>query len=199
MSWTRRRFLSLVSTLPILGLMRPSAALSKSLESSKSIFLSSSNGVSKMSFSLPELPYASNALEPHITANTLSFHHGKHHQAYVTNLNKLIEGTDLAGASLEDICKKTATDSSKAGIFNNAAQVWNHSFYWNSMKANGGGEANGALAEQIKKDFGSFSAFVEQFKTAATTQFGSGWAWLVWDGSALKISKTGNADTPIVY
>ena len=150
-----------------------------------------------MPFTLPELPYASNALEPHITANTLSFHHGKHHNAYVVNLNKLIEGTDLEGKSLEDIVKATAGKSDKAGIFNNAAQVWNHTFYWHSMKPNGGGAPTGALKAQIDKDFGSFDAFKDAFKQAGATQFGSGWAWLVLDNGTLKVTKTANAETPL--
>lgn len=152
-----------------------------------------------MPFSLPDLPYAANALEPHISANTLGFHHGKHHQAYVTNLNNLIKDTDLANASLEEIIQKSAGDASKAGIFNNAAQVWNHTFYWHSMKPAGGGEPSGALAQQIAKDFGSLEAFKEQFKTAGATQFGSGWAWLVVEGSKLKVTKTPNADLPMVH
>lgn len=151
-----------------------------------------------MTFTLPDLPYAKNALEPHISANTLDFHHGKHHNAYVVNLNKLIEGTDLAKASLEDIVLKTAGDASKAGIFNNAAQVWNHTFYWHSMKPAGGGKPSGALADAIAKDFGSFDAFVEAFKNAGATQFGSGWAWLVLgkDGK-LAVKKTPNAEVPL--
>jgi Fe-Mn family superoxide dismutase len=148
---------------------------------------------------LPPLPYAQNALEPHITANTLSFHYGKHHQAYVTNLNNLIKDTPLAGASLEEIIMASAKDASKAGIFNNAAQVWNHTFYWNSMKPNGGGAPKGKLADKITKDFGSYEKFVEAFKQAGATQFGSGWAWLVLDGDTLKVTKTGNADLPMAH
>ncbi|MCD6034728.1 MAG: sodB [Rickettsiales bacterium] len=159
-----------------------------------------SNGSKTMTFTLPPLPYAQDALEPHITANTLSFHYGKHHQAYVTNLNKLVEGTDLANASLEEVIKKSAGDATKAGIFNNSAQVWNHTFYWHSMKPQGGGKPQGSLAKQIEADFGSYDKFVEEFKNAATTQFGSGWAWLVVDGSGkLKVTKTGNADLPMVH
>jgi Fe-Mn family superoxide dismutase len=152
-----------------------------------------------MSFTLPDLPYASNALEPHITAHTLSFHHGKHHQAYVTNLNNLIEGTELASQTLEEIILAVAGDASKAGIFNNAAQVWNHTFYWHSMKPNGGGEPTGAIAAKIKEVFGDFEAFLKEFKTAGATQFGSGWAWLVLEGDTLKITKTPNADTPLAH
>ncbi len=150
-----------------------------------------------MAITLPDLPYAKDALEPFISAKTLDFHHGKHHKAYVDNGNKLIEGTDLANLPLEEIIKKTAGDPSKAGIFNNTAQVWNHSFYWKCMKPNGGGAPTGAIADKIKADFGSFEKFVEEFKNAGATQFGSGWAWLVVDGGKLKVTKTPNAETPI--
>lgn len=150
-----------------------------------------------MSHELPALPYDKNALEPHITANTLDFHYGKHHQAYVTNLNKLIEGTDLAGKSLEEVISAVAGDASKAGIFNNAAQVWNHTFYWKSMKPGGGGKPTGDLLAKIESSFGSYENFVTEFSTAGATQFGSGWAWLVADGDALKIVKTPNAETPL--
>ena len=145
-----------------------------------------------MTFTLPELPYAQDALEPHITANTLSFHHGKHHNAYVTKLNELIAGTEHEGKSLEEIIK-----SSDGPIFNNAAQIWNHTFYWHSMKPNGGGEPSGALADAINSSFGSLDEFKTQFAAAAMTQFGSGWAWLVLDNGQLKVTKTGNAETPI--
>ncbi|MGE3714392.1 MAG: superoxide dismutase [Alphaproteobacteria bacterium] len=152
-----------------------------------------------MPFTLPELPYAQNSLEPHISANTLSFHYGKHHQAYVTKLNELVKDTELAGKSLEDVIKASAKDSSKAAIFNNAAQVWNHTFYWHSMKPNGGGAPKGELAKKIDADFGSFDKFKEEFKNAGIGQFGSGWAWLVLDGSKLKVTKTPNADLPMVH
>lgn len=146
-----------------------------------------------MTITLPELPYAQDALEPHISANTLSFHYGKHHNAYVTNLNKLIVGTEFEKASLEEIVKK-----SSGGIFNNAAQVWNHTFYWHSMKKSGGSAPSGELAAKITADFGSFDKFKEEFTAAATTQFGSGWAWLVLDKSGkLKVTKTPNAETPL--
>jgi len=152
-----------------------------------------------MTFTLPQLPYAPNALEPHISQKTLEFHHGKHHQAYVTNLNKLLEGSDLAGKSLEEIILASAGDAAKAGIFNNAAQVWNHSFYWHSMKPGGGGAPTGKIAEKIAADFGSFEKFAEEFKNAGATQFGSGWAWLVLDGGKLKVTKTPNADLPMAH
>ena len=145
-----------------------------------------------MAFELPPLPYAQDALEPHYSANTLSFHHGKHHQAYVTKLNELTEGTDNAGKSLEEIIK-----SSSGGLFNQAAQVWNHTFFWNSMKPGGGGKPSGGLAAAIDKAFGSLDKFKEQFKAAGVGQFGSGWVWLVKEGGDLKIVSTGNAETPI--
>lgn len=152
-----------------------------------------------MAITLPVLPYEANALEPYITANTLSFHHGKHHQTYVTNLNNLIQGSELAEASLEKIIVAVANNPEKVGIFNNAAQVWNHTFYWNSMKKGGGGAPSGAIATKINEDFGSYEAFVDAFKNAGLTQFGSGWAWLVLEGGKLKITKTANADTPLAH
>lgn len=148
-------------------------------------------------FSLPPLPYADNALEPLISANTLSFHYGKHHKTYVDNLNKLVEGKDLAAMSLEDIIKKSAGNPDMAGVFNNAAQIWNHTFYWNSLKPNGGGKPTGALAAAIDKDLGGYDKFKADFAAAAVTQFGSGWAWLVSDAGTLKIVKTGNAEVPL--
>jgi Fe-Mn family superoxide dismutase len=152
-----------------------------------------------MTIHLIDLPYAKDALAPHISAKTLDFHHGKHHSAYVSNLNKLIEGTDLAKATIEEIIKKTANDSLKAGIFNNAAQAWNHTFYWQSMMPNGGGLPTGAIAEKINADFKGYDNFVEQLKNAGLTQFGSGWAWLVVKDKRLEIMKTSNADTPIAH
>jgi len=129
----------------------------------------------------------------------LSFHHGKHHKAYVDKTNELIQGTPLATADLEDIIKEASKDDSKKVLFNNAAQVWNHTFYWNSMKPNGGGDPKGELAKKITADFGSYEDFKKAFKEAGTTQFGSGWAWLVLDGSKLKVIKTANADLPMVH
>ena len=152
-----------------------------------------------MAHQLPELPYSLDALEPHISRSTLEFHHGKHHAAYVTNLNNLIAGTDLEAKSLEDTISAVAGDAAKAGVFNNAAQVWNHSFYWQCMKPGGGGAPSGALAAKIDADFGSFDAFKAQFKTAGATQFGSGWAWLVLDNGTLKVTKTPNADLPLAH
>ena len=152
-----------------------------------------------MAINLPELPYAKDALAPYISANTLEFHQGKHHKTYVDNLNKLIAGTDLEAKSLEEIIKIAAKDPAKAGIFNNAAQSWNHSFYWKCLKPQGGGAPTGAIAAKINATFGSHDKFVEELKNAGTTQFGSGWAWLVLDGSDLKITKTPNADTPLAH
>ncbi len=150
-----------------------------------------------MAFDLPPLPYSRDALAPHISEETLNYHYGKHHQAYVTNLNKLIEGTDLADAPLEKIIVEASKDSSKAGLFNNAAQVWNHTFYWHSMKPGGGGKPSGAIADKIDADFGSYDKFAEEFKAAGGGQFGSGWAWLVLKDGKLAIRKTPNAETPV--
>ncbi|MCX5853768.1 MAG: superoxide dismutase [Deltaproteobacteria bacterium] len=152
-----------------------------------------------MAIQLPDLPYAKDALAPVISSNTLEFHYGKHHRAYVDNANKLIAGTDLANESLEAIIRKVTGDASKMGIFNNAAQVWNHSFYWQCMKPNGGGAPTGAIADKIKAAWGNFEKFAEEFINAGITQFGSGWAWLVSANGQIKITKTSNADTPIVH
>ena len=146
-----------------------------------------------MTFTLPPLPYSMDALAPHISKETLEYHYGKHHQAYVTNLNKLVPNTEFENMSLEDVIKK-----SSGGIFNNAAQVWNHTFYWHCLSPNGGGEPTGALADEINKAFGSFAAFKEQFTQTALTTFGSGWAWLVQDKEGkLKLVSTSNAATPM--
>lgn len=153
-----------------------------------------------MTHQLPTLPYEMNALEPYITANTLSFHYGKHHQAYVTNLNNLLKDHPLANASLEEIIVKSAGKAEMMGIFNNAAQVWNHTFYWHCMKQNGGGEPSNVFKKKLEETFGSYEKFCEEFKQAAVTQFGSGWAWLVADQSGqLKILKTSNADLPMAH
>ena len=151
-----------------------------------------------MAISLPPLPYAKDALAPYISANTLDFHYGKHHKAYVDNVNKLIEGTDLAEKSLEEIIKISAKDTAKTGIFNKAAQVWNHSFYWQCLKKNGGAP-RGPVADKIKTVWGGFEKFADELKNAGITQFGSGWAWLVLEDNQLKITKTANADTPIAH
>ncbi len=147
-----------------------------------------------MAIELPPLPYAMDALGTYISQETLEFHYGKHHNAYVTNLNGMIEGTDQADSSLEDIIA-----ASDGPMFNNAAQVWNHTFYWNSMSPSGGGEPTGDVAEAINSAFGSYAGFREQFTTAAKTQFGSGWAWLADSGSGLEIMKTSNADLPLAH
>lgn len=153
--------------------------------------------INNMAYQLPTLPFDYTALEPCISKSTLEFHHDKHHAAYVNNFNNAVAGTDLDSKSLEEVITITATNPSQAGIFNNAAQAWNHTFYWQSIKPNGGGTPSGALADKINADFGSFDKFVEAFKTAGATQFGSGWAWLVLDNGTLKVTKTGNADNPL--
>lgn len=147
-------------------------------------------------FTLPTLPYAQNALEPVISGNTLSFHYGKHHQAYVDNLNKAIAGTEYADMPLEKIITATVGNKDKTAIFNNAAQNWNHTFYWNSLKPNGGGEPPAALKAKLEAAFGSVDAAKKELATAATSQFGSGWAWLVQEGDKLKVVKTPNAEVP---
>ena len=157
----------------------------------------SSTALSGSQFILAPLPYADHALEPVISANTLSFHYGKHHKTYVDNLNNLVAGTDLAGQSLEQIIRAVAGKADKAGIFNNAAQVWNHMFYWHSLSPNGGGEPPADLKQKIEQSFGSLDACKKEFANAAMTQFGSGWAWLVQDGDKIAIAKTGNAESPI--
>ena len=147
-----------------------------------------------MAFTLPDLPFERDALGPHMSAETLEYHHGKHHAAYVNNLNKLIDGKPEASLSLEEIIK-----SSEGGVFNNAAQIWNHTFYWSSMKPNGGGLPTGDLAQAITRDFGSFEKLSEELTNAAVTQFGSGWAWLVVADGKLSVTKTPNADLPMKH
>jgi Fe-Mn family superoxide dismutase len=146
---------------------------------------------------LPSLPYADNALAPVISANTIGFHYGKHHKGYVDNLNKLIAGTEFANLPLEEIITKTAGKADKTAIFNNAAQTWNHTFYWRSLKPKGGGEPPAALKQKIEASFGTLDACKKELATAALAQFGSGWVWLVQDGDKLKVVKTGNADVPL--
>jgi superoxide dismutase, Fe-Mn family len=150
-----------------------------------------------MAFELPALPYADTALEPHYTQKTISFHYGKHHRAYVDNLNKLVAGSDLEKKPLVEVIGAAAGNPEKVGVFNNAAQVWNHTFFWNSMKPAGGGKPSGDLLAAIDKAFGGYDKFVEQFKAAAVGRFGSGWAWLVVEGGALKIVTTANAEMPV--
>ncbi len=147
---------------------------------------------------LPSLPYADNTMEPVISANTISFHYGKHHKGYVDNLNKLIAGTEFADMPLEKIIATTAGKADKTAIFNNAAQAWNHTFYWRSLKPKGGGQPSATLKEKIEASFGDVDACRKELSAAATTQFGSGWAWLVLDGDTLKVVKTANADLPLI-
>jgi Fe-Mn family superoxide dismutase len=153
--------------------------------------------VSSPPISLPALPYEQSALQPVISANTLSFHYGKHHKGYVDTLNKLIAGTEFGDMPLEKIIKTTAGQSEHAGIFNNAAQTWNHTFYWHSLKPNGGGEPPATLKRLIESSFGSVEACKKELTGAAVGQFGSGWAWLVLDGGKIKVVKTGNAHSPL--
>ena len=150
-------------------------------------------------FTLPPLPYPEAALSPAISAQTVGFHYGKHHQGYVNKLNELVVGTPWADQPLEAVIKATAGQADQAAMFNNAAQVWNHTFYWNSLRPQGGGKPSGALAEMIEKSFGGFEPFKAEFAKAAASQFGSGWAWLVKDGDKLIVTRTGNADTPIAH
>jgi Fe-Mn family superoxide dismutase len=147
-------------------------------------------------FTLPPLPYADSALAPVISANTIGFHYGKHHKTYVDNLNNLVKGTPSEGASLEKIIAEAAGKADQAAIFNNAAQIWNHTFYWSSLKPNGGGKPSGKLAQMIDSDLGGFDNFRKDFAATTVSQFGSGWGWLVVEGGKLKIVKTGNAEVP---
>ena len=151
-----------------------------------------------MTFELPSLPYASDALAPYMSSETLDFHHGKHHQTYVTNLNNLVKDSDMQDASLEDIVIKSSKDASMAGIFNNAGQHWNHILFWQCMKPNGGGAMPSELENRINSDFGSVDQFKEAFVQAGTTQFGSGWAWLAIDNGKLVVTKSANASNPLV-
>ena len=150
-----------------------------------------------MAFELPPLPYPKDGLEPHMSSRTLEFHHGKHHATYVATLNKLVENTPFASQPLEEIIRATAKDESKVQIFNNAAQSWNHTFFWNCMRPRGGGQPSGDVLKAIEQAFGGFDKFKQQFKEAAVSQFGSGWAWLVLDGGTLKVPKTPNAVDPL--
>ena len=150
-----------------------------------------------MAFELPPLPYPKDALEPYTSARTLEFHHGKHHQAYVTALNKLVKGSPMEKQSLEELIRATYKDDAKVAVFNNAAQVWNHTFFWNCMKPQGGGTPTGDIARAIERDLGGLAKFEEDFKTAAVGQFGSGWAWLVADKGKLKITHTQNGVDPL--
>ncbi len=148
---------------------------------------------------LPALPYAKTALDPHMSERTFDFHYEKHHATYVNNVNNMVKDTDLDGKSIEDIIADVAGDDTRVGLFNNAAQVWNHTFFWNSLSPNGGGAPSGEIGKRIDADFGSYDSFREAFSQAAVTQFGSGWAWLIDDGGKLDVVKTANADTPLAH
>ena len=152
-----------------------------------------------MPFELPPLPFPKDGLEPHMSTRTLEFHYDKHHRTYVTTLNKLLDGSPLAGQSLEAIIRATARDESKRAIFNNAAQAWNHTFFWHCLKPRGGGKPSGDLLKRIEQSFGDYDKFKEQFKAAAVGQFGSGWAWLVLDQGKLALAKTADAVNPMVH
>jgi Fe-Mn family superoxide dismutase len=152
-----------------------------------------------MAFQLPLLPYPKNALAPHMSAATLEVHHDKHHRAYVDTLNKLVAGTELADRTLEEIIGATANNAAKAAIFNNAAQAWNHDFFWHSMRPNGGGKPSAEFMALIDRGFGGFEKLRDAFTRAATTQFGSGWAWITLDHGELKVINTANADNPIAH
>jgi Fe-Mn family superoxide dismutase len=152
-----------------------------------------------MPITLPKLPYALDALQPHVSARTLEFHHGKHHKAYVDKTNELIAGTDLENRPIEEIVARSAADPSRKTLFNQSAQVWNHTFFWHSMKPKGGGAPKGDVARRIEAELGGADKFAETFKTTAVGQFGSGWAWLVLDGGKLKVIGTHDADTPMVH
>lgn len=152
-----------------------------------------------MTFILPELPYDRKALEPYISEKTINYHYGKHHQGYINNLNKMIEDTPYADMSIENIIVETYGKEEYIGIYNNAAQAWNHNFFWQSMRPNGGGTPKEGLKARLIQDFGTIEKFKEIFKTASISQFGSGWIWLVEDNGILRVIKTSNADTPIAY
>ena len=151
-----------------------------------------------MTYQLPDLPYSYDALEPHISSRTLEFHHDKHHAKYVDNYNSMVQDAGMADRPIEEVIKAAYNNPEMMGLHNNAAQAWNHTFYWNCMSPNGGGMPSGELADKIKSDFGSFDQFKEAFKSAGTGQFGSGYAWLVLDGGKLKVVNTPNAVNPIV-
>jgi len=152
-----------------------------------------------MKIELPPLPYGDSDLAPHISQNTISFHYGKHHKTYVDNTKKLVEGTEWADVPLEDIVKAAAGKPDKKALFNNAAQAWNHAFYWRSLSPKGGGQPSGKLRDRIQSDFGSFDKLKEELSKAAVSQFGSGWAWLVADAGKLHVEQTPNAETPIAF
>jgi len=150
-----------------------------------------------MTIRQPNLPYAKDALEPYISSRTLEFHYGKHHQSYVEKTNQILDESTIKDLTLEEIIKETAHQPDQQALFNNAAQVWNHSFFWNCLKQGGGGKPSGKVAERIERDLGGYENFAREFKAAATGQFGSGWAWLILQDTELAITKTGNAETPL--
>ena len=190
-----------ISRRDFLKLAVGGAALVSAPATAKVLERTHSTNEASMAFTLPPLPYDKKALEPHISAQTFDFHHGKHHNAYVTKLNELLPGSGFENASLEEIIIKTHGDDSKAALFNNAAQHWNHSFFWECLKPNGGGKPTGELAKKIDSDLGGYEKFAADFKAAAIGQFGSGWAWLVQNGKSgkLEIVKTGNAHLPLAH
>ncbi len=188
-----------LALIPLVGLALAGKAPESSTAPGASPAAQRPSGPGASGFQLPPLPYRQEALEPYISARTMSFHYGKHHQTYVDNLNKLVAGTPWAGQPLEKIIRETAGAADKAALFNNAAQVWNHTFFWQSMKPDGGGQPTGRLMKLMEKSFGSFDEFKKSFVDTAVAQFGSGWAWLVQDGDQLKIIKTSNADTPVAH
>lgn len=187
-----------MDTATILTIARVIAAPAMLMLSSPGMILGAPSGAGH-GYQPIALPYAANALEPYISARTISFHYGKHHRGYAEKLTELVKGTDCEGKSLEEIILDTGSKSNSAAIYNNAAQVWNHDFFWRSMKPGGGGKPSGKLAELINASFGSFESFKKEFTEAASSQFGSGWAWLVKDGGKLRVVKTPNADTPLAH
>jgi superoxide dismutase, Fe-Mn family len=178
--------------------IKVSLAGTAALAFSSTVYPAGVSSQDKGTFELPPLPYAEDSLAPVVSARTVGFHYGKHHRAYVDNLNGLVKGTALEKMSLEAIIRTTASNPGQASIFNNAAQVWNHTFYWNGMKAGGGGKPAGEIGKRIEKAFGSYENFRKEFVGAALGQFGSGWAWLATDGKSLKVVKTPNAENPII-
>ena len=184
--------------LSVIWILMAFAGMAFSVSAKESAKGAAMSGASP-AFTLPALPYAQNALEPYVSAKTMSIHYGKHHQVYVDNLNKLVAGTPLASQSLEKIITGTAGMTDKTAVFNNAAQTWNHTFFWSSMKQAGGGKPTGRLLQLIEASFGSYEKFRTGFIDAAVSQFGSGWVWLVQEGDLLKIEKTSNADTPMAH
>jgi Fe-Mn family superoxide dismutase len=188
--YTRRELLLATAAVGALGATRRSGA-------AEAAAAAAAPAMAAGPFTLPALPYAEAALDPVISANTLSFHYGKHHRAYVDNLNKAVAGTAFAELSLEKLIAATYGVADKTAVYNNAAQHWNHSFYWRSLRPQGGGEPPAALRQKIAASFGSVDACRKELLTAATTQFGSGWAWLVQDGDKLGVVKTANADSPL--